>query len=150
VESNKGDYVVYSANTKGNGVFGYVDFFDHNQECIQITTNGVYAGTVFYREKHEFSINGDARLLIKKFENLDYHYLTNKVAKEFQKHNFNWENKPTIGKLKNIEISIPINKNGEFDLEAQKQIAEKYKKIEDIKSAINLELDKIAETEISI
>lgn len=43
-----------------------IDSFDYDTECIQITTNGVYAGTVFYRKKHKFNINADARLLIKK------------------------------------------------------------------------------------
>ena len=150
VEKNKGDYVVYSANTKENGVFGHVNFFDHEQECIQITTNGVYAGTVFYRAKHKFSINPDARLLIKKLEGLDYHYLTYEVQKEFKKHNFNWENKPTIGKLKDIQIMIPVDDENNFNLEMQKEIAEKYNKIEDIKSAIKVELSKISETEIQL
>ena len=31
---NKGDYPVYSANTKENGIFGYIKTFDHNTECI--------------------------------------------------------------------------------------------------------------------
>ncbi len=150
LEKNKGDYVVYSANTKENGIFGYINTFDHDEECIQITTNGVYAGTVFYREKHKFSINGDARLLIKKSENLDYQYLLFKVQKEFLKHNFDWENKPTVGKLKNITILIPVNKNNEYDLRTQKEVAEKYHKIENIKTAINIELDKISETKINL
>lgn len=111
VEKNKGDFVVYSANTKENGVFGYINTFDYDQECIQITTNGVYAGTVFYREKHKFSINGDARLLIKKSDNLDYYYLLFELQKEFKEHNFNWENKPTVGKLRDIEIQIPVDKD---------------------------------------
>lgn len=150
VEKNKGDFVVYSANTKENGVFGYINTFDYDQECIQITTNGVYAGTVFYREKHKFSINGDARLLVKKSNNLDYYYLLFELQKEFKEHNFNWENKPTVGKLKDIEIQIPVDQNNEFDLQAQKEIAEKYNKIQNIKSAISLELDKISETEIEL
>ncbi len=148
VEKNKGDYVVYSANTKENGIFGCINSFDHNEECIQITTNGAYAGTIFYREKHKFSINGDARLLIKKSEELDYQYLLFEVQKEFLKHNFNWENKPTVSKLKDIKILIPVNRNDNYDLQAQKEIAKKYKKIEEIKKDINIELDKISETEI--
>ncbi|MCK5720487.1 MAG: N-6 DNA methylase [Thiomargarita sp.] len=148
VEKNKGKFVVYSANTKKNGVFGYIKTFDHDQECIQITTNGVYAGTVFYRKTHKFSINGDARLLIKKSENLDYHYLLFEVQKEFKKHNFNWVNKPTIGKFKDIEIQIPVDKDGNFDLQVQTEIAEKHKKVETMKSAISLELDRIIEVEV--
>ena len=43
-------------------------------------------------------------------------------------------------------IDNPIK--GEFDLEAQKEIAEKYRKIEQIKKNISAELDKIANIEI--
>jgi len=148
LNNNKGEYVVYSANTKQNGVFGCINSYDFDVECIQLTTNGVYAGTFFYREKHKFSINGDARLLIKKNENLDYYYLLNELRNIFVTHNFNWENKPTIEKIKPIEILIPITSKGEFDLSIQQQIAEKYRKIEQVKKSIANELDKIASIEI--
>jgi type I restriction-modification system DNA methylase subunit len=148
VNANKGEYIVYSANTKQNGVFGSINSYDFDVECIQLTTNGVYAGTFFYREKHKFSINGDARLLLKKNENLDYYYLLNELKNTFITYKFNWENKPTIEKIKPIEIPVPVNSTGEFDLSVQQQIAEKYKKIEDIKQSISLELDKISKIEI--
>ena len=48
----------------------------------------------------------------------------------------------------NILLKIPVNTKGEFDLEAQKEIAEKYRKIEQIKKSISAELDKIANIEI--
>jgi type I restriction enzyme M protein len=150
LEKNKGDYIVYSANTKENGVFGYIKTFDHNEECIQITTNGVYAGTVFHREKHKFSINGDARLLIKKSKNLDYKYLLFEVQKEFLKQNFNWENKPTIAKIKNLIIKIPSYKDKKFDLSAQKEIAQKYKIIEKMKNTLNMELSKIKNYQFNV
>lgn len=145
---HKGDFVVYSANTKQNGVFGYIDTYDYDVECIQLTTNGVYAGTLFYREKHKFSINGDARILIKKDDKLDYRYLLYALRKAFFHYHFNWENKPTIEKIKPIEISIPINSKGEFDLEKQKEIAEKYRKMENIKRSISEELEKISGVEM--
>ena len=148
LNANKGEYVVYSANTKENGVFGYIKTFDFDIECIQITTNGVYAGTVFFREKHKFSINSDARLLIKKNNKLDYNYLTFELISVFADHGFNWENKPTIGKIKNIELSIPINEQGLYDIELQKEISEKHKKIQIIKKSIIGELDRISKIDI--
>jgi type I restriction enzyme M protein len=93
-------------------------------------------------------MNGDARLLVKKDDKLDYYYLLTELKKAFQFYKFNWENKPTIEKIKPIEIPIPINKKGEFDLKAQQEIAEKYRKIEQIKKNISEELDKIANIEI--
>lgn len=137
INKHKGEYVVYSSNTKNDGIFGYIDTYDFDEECIQITTNGVYAGTVFYRPKHKFSINADARLLIKKDKNLNYEYLTHELRRIFSEHNFNWENKPTIGKTKDIELKIPINKKGEYSVEIQKQLSSNYTKIEYVKKSIN-------------
>ena len=81
---------------------------------------------------------------------LDINFLKNIIESEFAKYSFGFGNKAGKSKIKNIKISIPVNKNGYFDLKAQKQIAEKYKKIEEIKTAINIELDKITEAEIDI
>lgn len=149
LDKNKGEFVVYSANTKQNGVFGYINNFDHNTECIQITTNGVYAGTAFYRKKQKFSINGDARLLVKKEKTLDYNYLLNEIRNEFNLHNFNWENKPTVAKVKPIKISIPIKPNGEYDIQVQNKIAVKYQKIQLIKDRIIEELDKMLDIDVN-
>ena len=49
-----------------------------------------------------------------------------------------------------IKLKLPIDKDRKFDLQAQKEISEKYKKIENIKTAINKELDKISEIEADI
>jgi restriction endonuclease S subunit len=149
LNKNKGEYVVYSANTKQNGVFGYINSYDFDIECLQMTTNG-NAGVIFYREKHKFNINGDARVLIKKSINLDYLYLFYAVQMEFNRHNFNWGNKATIEKIKPIEIPIPINSKGEFDLYTQKEIAEKYCKIDQIKKSISEELEKLQNLKVLI
>ncbi|MCL1946170.1 MAG: N-6 DNA methylase [Chitinivibrionia bacterium] len=149
LNNHKGEYVVYSANTKQNGVFGYINSYDFDLECLQMTTNG-NAGVLFYRQKHKFSINGDARVLIRKYDTLDYIYLLYTIQNEFDKQNFNWGNKATIEKIKPIEIPIPINAKEEFDISAQQQIAEKYRKIEQIKKSILEELDKITNIEIDL
>ncbi len=47
-----------------------------------------------------------------------------------------------------VELSIPIKPNGDFDLDAQKEIANKYKKIEEIKNLIVVELDKLLDVDI--
>lgn len=143
LNSHKGDFVVYSSNTKNKGIFGYIDTFDYDEECIQITTNGVYAGTVFYRDKHKFSINGDARLLIKKDESSNYRYLAHELKIAFEAHNFNWENKPTVSKTQNIVLRIPVDKYGNVSMEIQEELSNRYNKIQYIKNAIEHELEKL-------
>lgn len=150
IEKNKGEFPVYSSNTKENGLFGYINTYDHDIECVQITTNGVYAGTVFYREKHKFSINLDARLYIPKESNLDCLYLSFELQRVLGKKNFNWEYKPTIERTKHLKIRIPVTKDGSFDINKQKELAQKYKKVEDVKKNISRELEKIENIKVDI
>jgi type I restriction enzyme, S subunit len=42
-------YPVYSSQTSDEGVMGYIDTYDFDGEYITWTTDGVNAGTVFYR-----------------------------------------------------------------------------------------------------
>jgi type I restriction-modification system DNA methylase subunit len=143
INQNRGNLVVYSSNTKNDGVFGYINSYDFDTECIQITTNGVYAGTVFYRPKHKFSINGDARLLIKKYDSLDYLYLLKTLRDTFAEHNFNWENKPTVSKTKDIVIKIPIDEQGHFSIKLQKELSVIFTKTEFIQKSMTEELAKL-------
>ena len=50
--------------------------------------------------------------------------------------------------IEKISIKIPIDKKGEFDLGKQKEIAGKYKLIEQVKNEIKKELDKVIDTSI--
>lgn len=150
LEKNRGSYPVYSSNTKQNGILGHIDVFDHNEECVQITTNGVYAGTVFYRSAHKFSINSDARLYIPQNKNLDCSYLSFELQSVLSKNNFNWEYKPTIERTKALEVKIPVTADGKFDVQKQREIAEKYRKVEEIKKSIKAELEKIENIKVDI
>jgi type I restriction enzyme S subunit len=47
--SLKSEYPVYSSQTTNAGIMGYIDTFDFDGEYITWTTDGVNAGTVFYR-----------------------------------------------------------------------------------------------------
>ena len=79
---------------------------------------------------------------------LDLSFLKYAIETEFSRHYFGFDNKAGKGKIQHIEISIPIDSKGEFDLSTQQQIAEKCYKIEQIKKSILEELDKIASIEI--
>ncbi len=47
-------------------------------------------------------------------------------------------------------LRIPQDQDNNFDLTAQRQIAEEHEKIREIKSEINLELSKVLETNVEI
>src|SRR5690606_3065230 len=83
-------------------------------------------------------------------ESLDLLYLKYSIESEFSKHYFGFDNKAGKGKIQDLEISIPIDKKGKIDIEKQKQLAQKFKRLEEIKNSITDELNKISTIEIDI
>jgi hypothetical protein len=53
-------------------------------------------------------------------------------------------------RIAEIRIKIPVTATGEFDLQKQKELAEKYRKIEEIKKNIKAELEKIENIKVDI
>ncbi|MGN0730612.1 MAG: restriction endonuclease subunit S, partial [Treponema sp.] len=49
MESHKGIYPVYSSQTSNNGIMGSIDTYMFDGEYVTWTTDGIYAGTCFYR-----------------------------------------------------------------------------------------------------
>jgi len=50
INSHPGNYPVYSSQSFNNGVMGLIDTFDFDGDYLTWTTDGAYAGTVFYRD----------------------------------------------------------------------------------------------------
>ena len=49
IRKHPGDYPVYSSQSRDEGVFGRLATFDFDGDYVTWTTDGAYAGTVFYR-----------------------------------------------------------------------------------------------------
>ncbi len=156
VNKNKGKIPVYSASSDPEYVnYGYikdnlpdVKYFEN---CLTWNIDGSI-GKVHYR-KDRFSLSEKVIPLILKadFENeIDKIFLKYAIEIEFSKHFFGFGNKAGKGKIKDIKILIPVNSQKEIDLETQKQIAEKYRNIEEIKNAISGELKKIENAQIEL
>jgi len=150
ITKNKGIFPLYSSQTTNDGIIGNINIFDYDCQAITWTTDGVHAGTVFLRNgKFSMTTHCGALILKSNAKNvlLDYvyFYLKNNL-KQFAVGEQN--KRITTSIIKSSEISIPVNSEGEFDLLVQQQIAERYRKIEQIKKNISKELDKIANIEI--
>ena len=75
IEENAGVYPVFSSQTARNGMIGSIDTFDFDGNFISWTTDGVNAGTVFYRTG-KFSITNVCGLVkIKNKSGLSYKFL---------------------------------------------------------------------------
>ena len=150
--ANKGNYPVYSASN--NLPLTHIDSFDYDGEFLTWATNGFAGYMLLIGGK--FSINADRGLLCPKNDNLNLQYIKfvlEPKLRELAKGRKGEKGEDEFTKvypsmINDIKINMPILPNGEFDLPAQQQIAEKYRKIEEIKKNILEELDKIANIEI--
>lgn len=75
IEKNNGIYPVYSSQTMNDGVMGYLNSFDFDGEYVTWTTDGVYAGTIFYRTGR-FNCTNICGTLIAKSGNLNLKFLS--------------------------------------------------------------------------
>ncbi|WP_372474444.1 N-6 DNA methylase [Capnocytophaga sp. ARDL2] len=154
IEENKGDIPVYSASKDFESVdYGYVkdnlQGIKYFENCLTWNIDGSI-GKAHFREGR-FSLSEKVIPLILKEEVKDYldiFFLKYAIESEFSKHSFGYTNKAGKSKIQHIKISIPINSKGEFDLEKQKEIAEKHRKMENIKRSISEELEKISGVEM--
>jgi len=150
--SNKGDYPVFSASNRHP--LTYINSYDFCGEYLTWATNG-FAGFIKILNG-EFSINGDRGILMPLYENIDIYYVKyvlEPILREIAKGRKGDKGEDEFTKVyppmvKEIKIPFPINKQGKIDRDLQKYIADQYKKIDDIKAAMNLELNRIIETEI--
>ena len=154
IDKNKGNIPVYSASKFPNTVdYGYVEDNIPNikyfENCLTWNIDGSISKVHFRQGRFSLSEKVIPLIVQDRYKKLlDLSFLKYIIETEFSKHYFGFENKAGKSKIQHIEISIPINFKGEFDLSAQQQIAEKYRKIEQIKKSILEELDKIANIEI--
>ena len=153
ISEHRGPYPVYSAKTIGETKVGEIGSYMFDVEGLQLTTNGANAGTWLYRNKHKFSLNGDARLYYPKKEyelSLDIKYLFYALKAAFSTKDFDWNTKATISNTRNIKVEIPVLPSGEFDLQKQKELARIYDDIERQKSALLQKNEELKQVKIKI
>lgn len=164
IKENSGVIPVYGASKNENDVgYGYVKDnlpdVKYFENCLTYNIDAS-AGYVFYR-KNKFSLSEKVRPLIIKPEfkkYLDPLYLKYVIQPIFRanirgRRGPNGQNEYTkINKtiIQDLQIPIPIKENGEFDLKAQKEISEKYKKLEAIKEQVINEIDKVLNITVEI
>lgn len=140
IHDHRGEFPVYSSQTSNFGEIGEINTYDYDKKCFTWTTDGIYAGTVFYRDG-KFSITThcgilDIREKYKKKVDFEYlHFILSQTLPNYALAE--WANKRVgIERMNEISVDIPIKKGGDFDLEKQKEIADRQKKVEQVRSKI--------------
>lgn len=143
IDRNKGNIPVYSSQSSNQGIIGYVKEATVQDCSPQNTylTFGDHTRTIFIRTT-PFSVTDNIKVLKLKDEFRD------KVNEEYIIRI--WANLiPNLGysrhwkEANNVILKIPINKGGDFDIEKQKEIAEKYIYVETLKEEIVDEMKSI-------
>lgn len=151
---NKGDFPVYSASNRE--ALTFINTFDFEGEYLTWATNG-FAGYMKIIDG-KFSINSDRGLLKPKSDKVNIKYIKyvlepilRDIAKGRKGENGEDEfTKVYPSMIENISIPIPINKKGELDLIAQEEIASLHYRMNEVKSLIISELEKVYSTNIKI
>ena len=117
LEEHSGDFPVYSSQTKNDGIIGKIDTYDFDGEYITWTTDGAYAGTIFYR-CGKFSTTNICGL-IKPKADLVIKYLFYWLQIEAKKHVTGGSGNPKLMSNVVAKIEIPI-----LSLETQEKIVE--------------------------
>ncbi|MGM0582813.1 MAG: N-6 DNA methylase [Bacteroidota bacterium] len=157
IEKAKGDIPVYSSSKYADECLGKVS--DEIEEivsgaqkfegpCLTVNADGS-VGKVFYREG-EFYANDILNVIKTEDENINYKYLLYELQNKLSLLGLSWSNKLYKGKLKTVIVDIPVDDEGNFNLDIQKSIASRYDKIQKIKNKITSLSEKISNYEVNI
>jgi type I restriction enzyme S subunit len=118
IERHPGTYPVFSSQSKDNGRMGAIDTFDFEGEYVTWTTDGAYAGTVFYRSGR-FNCTNVCGTLSAKDPELSLAFLAYKLATVSKDH-VSYVGNPKLmnGVMASIELLLPKS------LPEQRKIAE--------------------------
>ena len=127
IDSNLGEFPVYSSQTTNQGIFGFLNTYDFDGEYVTWTTDGANAGTVFYRNG-KFNCTNVCGTLKKRKDvtNLDMKYLSLVLDKIAYKYVIQVGNPKLMNNVM-AEIEIPIP-----PLNIQKEIVSKIEQYEKI------------------
>ncbi len=154
VQANQGEIPVYGGKIEETPI-GYIkdhlDKVKYFENCLAWNREGS-VGYVFLH-KHRFTTNDHHRPLMVKsefVEQIDLLFMKYTIQEALLKQGFRWSKTASKEKVSKTVIAVPVNKDGTFDLQSQKKIAEKQYNIESIKQSISLELSRIADVDITI
>ncbi|WP_121039745.1 restriction endonuclease subunit S [Helicobacter pylori] len=143
-----GKYPVYSSQTLNNGILGFIDTYDFDGEFLTWTTDGAYAGSVFYRNGR-FSITNVCGLLQVIQDNILHKYLYYILQITAPLHVNPGMGNPKLMSVAMQQITIPLPPLNEqiaianilSDLDNEiASLKNKKRQFENIKKALNHDL----------
>ena len=148
INQNKGEYPVYSGSKTNDGLMGHINFYDFDGEFVRIITVGQVGETSIIQGK--FSLAQNNGVLVSKNksktkfiinEYLRIVLLARLKNKAKGSDTGNKQQSLTNKQILSTTINIPINKNGNYDIEKQKEIVKKYEIVEEKKKELKEKFD---------
>ena len=151
-----GEYPVYSASS--SKPLTHIDTFDYDGKYLTWSTNG-FAGTILVIEG-KFSINGDRGIHVPREgrTDLDFEYMKYVIQPIFRelakgRKGDNGEDEFTKlypSMLDNVMIPVPVDQEGNVDLQAQKEIAKRFFAVEQCRHDVIEKLDALLAQRIEL
>ena len=141
IREHKGSYPLYSSKTKDEGLIGNIDSFKYdfeNKECLTWTTDGIYAGKVFFRTG-KFSMTTHCGILVPLRKDVYLPYVSYVLSEILPKKALGQKGqnkRVTIDVINDLEIRIPIKKDGNLDTKKQQELAMNFQAIEESKNKV--------------
>lgn len=128
INQHQGQFPVYSSQTKDDGVMGYIDTYVYDGEYITWTTDGVYAGTTFYRNGKFNCTNVCGVMILKEnVEKLSLRYINSIIdLKSIAKSSGNKKVMSEDIIKADLKVKIPVCDDGTFNIIRQEEIADNY------------------------
>jgi type I restriction-modification system DNA methylase subunit len=141
IAMNKGDFPVYSGNTFG--IFAHINTFDYEKPCISWAIDGLAGYIMIHDEK--FSATNHRGILTPLNDRINLEY-----AKFVLEPLFRHAKKGRIGgdgksneytalppfMIENIKFSLPIDENGDIDINKQNEFVKKILFVNELKAKI--------------
>jgi len=151
---HNGKYPVYSASN--NNPLTYINHYDYDGTYLTWATNG-FGGYMKVIEG-KFSINGDRGILVPKSNNINIKYIKctlEPILRDLAKGRKGDKGKNEFTKvprtiLESVYIRMPIDANGEINLEKQTEIANMFDTVENVKVDFVKQLEEVANTKVTI
>lgn len=112
INNNPGIYPVYSSQSFNNGEMGQIGTYDFNSDLVTWTTDGAYAGTVFFRTGKFNCTNVCGTLKAKNPDEIDLKFLAYLLSTKSKKH-VSYVGNPKLmnGVMAEISFNLPKEKN---------------------------------------
>lgn len=130
-----GEYPVYSSQTANDGILGKIGTYDCNGNFLTWTTDGAYAGTVFYRQG-KFSVTNVCGLISCSNPILSLKFLYYWLTIEAPKHVHQGMGNPKLMSNQMAKIEIPLP-----PIEVQTEIVRILDKFTSLEAELEAELD---------